>query len=49
MIVLASLQDQSIKFQLGLDFEKDDNDIVIIDEADSVIFSDPEGFRSFAL
>lgn len=47
LIVLASLSDDSLQFQLGLDFVRGKDDIVIIDEADSMIFADPEHFKAF--
>ena len=37
-----------IQYHIGLDFKTNDNDLIIIDEADQLILSDPQKFYKFS-
>jgi hypothetical protein len=44
---IASIAPESVCFQLGFNFEKQPDDVLVVDEADSLLFSDPLTFQTF--
>lgn len=41
----GNLEENCISFRLGLDFHREPTDIILVDEADQLIFSDPDSFK----
>ena len=39
--------EEKVEYHVGIDFETQPNELVIVDEADSLIFSDPRKFLNF--
>jgi hypothetical protein len=44
---VAGFTEGVISFHVGISFDKDKSGILIIDEADTLIFKDPTAFKSF--
>lgn len=46
MLILFSFEDK-VEYHIGYDFEPKANELIIVDEADTLIFEDPIKFRQF--
>jgi hypothetical protein len=44
---LGLIQEDQVEYHCGIDFAVKDEELVIVDEADSLIYSNPEKFRDF--